>query len=391
MELYKFINNNNITDYEYLKSVLESESFNLKIKDDIDYPNLFLIHTCDNSIFSNKIVNECNGIILEKDTLKIICYTFDKCNDSINYLTTGQIDLDKLYKEPSLEGTLIRLYFYNNNWMLSTKKCIDSSKSRWISDKNFKELFLECFNNYDINILNKDYCYSFIITHPENKIVINYTDKKLVHISTRDMISLKEIDIDVGLTKLNREYVDKNSLENIINHINTSTDLSYEGYIFIDTSFNRLKIKSPYYNHIRELWGNTNNRLYRYIELRKNINILNEYLYYYKDDYNLFHEYENTIKKLSKFILFFYYKKHVMKENIIIPFFIKNIIYELHGSFFKDKIKTNNIKVMLKFLDLEPKKLCFMLNKFKEHKEHKELENKYDNIGQDFHSLMEQC
>jgi len=368
MELYNFINNNNINNYESLKSVLESELFNLKIKDDIDYPNLFLIHTYENSVFSNKIVNECNGIILEKDTLKIVCYTFNKCLDS---LTNDLIDFDNLYTEPSLEGTLIRLYYYNDIWMLSTKKCLDSSKSRWISNKNFKELFMECFNNYDINNLNKNYCYSFIITHPENKIVINYTENKLFHISTRDMLSLKEIDIDIGFTKLEKKYVDKNSLEMVINQINISTDLFFEGYIFIDTNYNRWKIKSPHYNHIRELWGNTNNRLYRYIELRKDLNLLNEYLYYYNNDINLFNEYENTIKKLSKFILYFYYKKHIEKENIVIPFFIKNIIYELHGSFFKDKIKTNNIKVMLKLLEIEPKKLCFMINKYKESKEDK--------------------
>jgi len=366
MELYNFINNNNINNYESLKSVLESELFNLKIKDDIDYPNLFLIHTCDNSIFSNKLVNECNGIILEKDTLKIVCYTFNKCFDS---LSNDLIDFDNLYTEPSLEGTLIRLYYYNDIWMLSTKKCLDSSKSKWISNKNFKELFMECFNDYDVNNLNKSYCYSFIITHPENKIVINYTENKLFHISTRDMISLKEIDIDIGFTKLEKKYVDKNSLETMINKINTSTELVFEGYIFIDIHYNRFKIKSSHYNHIRELWGNTNNRLYRYIELRKDINILNEYLYYYNNDLNIFNEYENTIKKLAKFILFFYYKKNIEKENIIIPFFIKNIIYELHGSFFKDKIKTNNVKVMLKLLEIEPKKLCFMINKYKEYKE----------------------
>jgi hypothetical protein len=79
MELYNFINNNNINNFESLKSVLESELFNLKIKEDIEYPSLFLIHTLDNSIFSNKIVNECNGIILDKNTLKIVCYTFNTC------------------------------------------------------------------------------------------------------------------------------------------------------------------------------------------------------------------------------------------------------------------------------------------------------------------------
>ena len=43
MELIKFIRENNINNYEILKSILESETYNLKIKEDNDYPGLFLM------------------------------------------------------------------------------------------------------------------------------------------------------------------------------------------------------------------------------------------------------------------------------------------------------------------------------------------------------------
>jgi hypothetical protein len=171
MELNNFINDNKIENFDSLKVILEEYPYYLKFKFDEEYPNLALIYNDKLSDFNNIIVNICNGIIIDKENLKIVCYTFKKCLDQDEL--PDNICKDDLYIETSLEGTLIRMYFYKNKWMYSTKKCIDASKSKWISDKNFFELFKDCIiNNENIknienleSILNKDYCYSFIITH----------------------------------------------------------------------------------------------------------------------------------------------------------------------------------------------------------------------------------
>ena len=383
MELIKFINENNIDNYETLKSVLESETYKLKIKEDSNYPELFLIHTQDNSEYNIPLVNECNGIILEKNTFKIVCYTFNKCSDSTDLQVIGQnIDLNNLFLEKSIEGTLIRLFYYNNKWNASTKKCIDASRSKWLSEKNFLQLFEECIEEYGevnefMNNLNTSYCYSFILMHPENKIVVNYTNPSLYHISTRDLISLNEVDIHIGVPKNERISISHENFENIINNLYSATSLLYEGYMFVDLNYNRWKIKSVYFNKVRNLWGNTNNRFYRYLELRKDSNILNEYLFYYNNDRSKFIEYEQKIQNLANFILNIYLSKHVKKNDIKIPFFCAKIIYKLHGDFFKDKIKTDYNKIMITLLELEPKKLCFIMNNYEKYniEEQKNAEN----------------
>jgi len=363
MEISKFIIENNINNFETFKLLLESDIYNLKIKEDKDYPELFLIHHLNNTIFDNPFVNECNGIIMEKNNLKIICYTFNKCSD-----TFENIDLNNLYIEHSIEGTLIRLFYYNEEWIVSTKKCIDASKSIWISKKNFLELFEEClekyFNMHQFkNILNKSYCYSFIIMHPENKIVVNYITPSLYHISTRDLNTFKEICNDIGIPKPKRNNI---SYDYFQKNLYIDTSLQYEGYIFSDLNYNRCKIKNPYYNKVRYLWGNTNNRFYRYIELRKDYNILNEYIYYFSNDTNNFLEYEKNIQNLAYEILRIYLLKYVQKNDVKIPFYFSKIIYKLHENFLKNKIKTDYNKIMLKLLELEPKKLYFMINNYSE-------------------------
>ena len=279
MKLIQFIRENNINTYENLKFVLESEPYNLKIKEDLDYPELFLIYTQDNSAYHIPLVNECNGIILEKNTFKIICYTFNKCIDTIDLNIISQnINLNNLYYETAIEGTLIRLFYYNNKWNISTKKCIDASKSKWLSEKNFAQLFYECVENYEfMQNLNISHCYSFIIMHHENKIVVNYCNASAYHISTRDLNTLDEIDIDIGIPKNERINIDYNNFNNMVTQIYNDHSLLYEGYIFIDTNYNRWKIKNPYFNKVRNIWGNTNNRFYKYLEIRKECNLLNEY------------------------------------------------------------------------------------------------------------------
>lgn len=368
MEITKFIKENKISDFLNLKAVLESQQFGLKIKEDVNLPNLFLIHTQDSSNYSFKFINECNGLIMDKNTFQIICYTFDKCAD--NLLTSDVFDYDNLYFENAYEGTLIRLYYYNNKWNVSTKKCLDASKSKWISSKNFTELFDECIQQYNItDKLNTSYCYSFIITHPENKIVVPYTLPNAYHISTRDMTTLCEVEDDIGVPKSERFYVSKDNLNSLIDSIVKSPSLLYEGCILIDTKYNRIQVKGEYFKMVRSLWGNTNNRFYRYVELRKDTNILQEYLKFFESDKQEFIKFEEQISLLAKEILKVYVEKHITKTNIKIPFYFAKIIYKLHGNFYKDKIKTNFDKVMVTLLELDPKQVCFMYNNCLKEKE----------------------
>jgi hypothetical protein len=372
MEISHFIIEKQISNFETLKQILESAPFNLKIKEDNDYPNLFLVCNQNEIItpplleeFSEfnimKIIRECNGIIMEKNTFKIICYTFNRCMEDSSL--DSILDIDNLYVEPALEGTLVRLYYYDDKWNISTKKCIDASKSKWLSEKNFYQLFLECLNNYNIEEdLIKTNCYSFILAHPENNIVVKYNSPLLFHISTRDLLTFQEIDHKINIQTPERTKIEKDYLPNLLGQLLNDTNLSYEGYILIDTKYNRQKLKTLLYKRVRTIWGNTNNRFMRFLELRKDIGMLNEYLTYYPSDKDNFMIYESKVSQLANDILQYYLLKHVNKENIKVPFYFSKIIYKLHGDFFKNKVKTDHNKVMLELIDLDPKKICFMCN-----------------------------
>lgn len=376
METTQFIYKNKIGSIEELKKVFENKPYNLKIKEDAATTNLFVIYNTDKSDFNLKIVNECNGLILDKNTLKIVCYTFDKCSNSLEI--PNIFDFNNLYIENAIEGTLVRLYYTNDNWLLSTKKCVDSSKASWISDKSFHQMFNECLN-ISTNIigqdkLNKNYCYSFIIVHPDNNIVVKYQFPVLYHISTRDMVSFEEIDLDIGIQKMMRTKVEPEQIQYVIEGVMNTREIFYEGIIFIDAQFKRWKLRTPIFNRARELWGNTNIRLFRYIELRKDPNLLDEYLIYFPSDRNAFLDFENILKNLCHDILKYYSGKHILKNIEKVPYYYSKIIYRLHGEFFKDKVKTNYTKIMITLLDTDVKLVCYMLNNYE-----KSLDNTKNN------------
>lgn len=367
MNLINYIKENQINNYDDLKARLVSSPFNLKIKEDNDFPNLFLMFGQENSDYSNPIVNECNGIIMSKDTLEIACYSFNKCSDQLTM--PHNLDKNKLYYENAVEGTLIRLFYFNNTWMISTKKCIDASKARWLSNRSFLDLFEEteqlmgtCIT--DLENINKDYCYSFILVHPENNIVIKYTEPYIYHIASRNMKTFKEEEIDLGIPKIPKTFLEIKNLEAFIEGVIVSQTLTYEGVVFIDENYNRWKLRTAFFNRARELWGNTNNRMFRYMELRKDANLLHEYLIYYPMDKELFYTYEYKIKTLASDILHNYIGKHVSKNIKTLPFYYTKIIYKLHGDFFKSKIKTDINKVGMTLLEIDAKQLCYIMNNY---------------------------
>ena len=382
MEFINFIANNNITSYEVLKSQLEASPYNLKLKEDDAIAKLALIHSQDTSDFTSLIVKSCNGLVIEKETLKVVCYTFDKFNDSVE--PVSEVDYANCSIQDAIEGTLLRVYFYDGAWRISTKKCLCAGKSRWVSEKNFQDLFIECHGIRLFEHLNKDWCYSFIMAHPENNVLFKPFKPTLYHLVTRDMTSsnLKEVsNVEFGCEKEFQpleipaipfgEFLKTTNIKNIYEEYKQHSPLNTEGYVFIDEEGHRHKIIKNNVKKVRAIWGNNNNRLFRYLELRKDIKVLDEYLNYFKEDKQKFLGYENEVMELANEILEVYMKKFVLKTNTNVPFYFKRIIYNLHGDFLKNREQTNISKVTSYVNDLDVKEICHMINNLKKDNENK--------------------
>lgn len=357
MEVSKFLENNSFDD---IKLKLINEPYNLIIKEDIDYPNLYMItYKRGISNLDNELVSQCRGLIVEKSTNRIVCYTFNK---SFEYENTDNDFNWKNYKiQRSIDGTQIRLFYYNNKWNVATTRCIDAKKSFWNSDKSFYDLFLETYPNFPYDKLNINCSYAFVLCHPDNKIVVSYDKPKLYHVLTRNLHSLKEINSDIGIDMPEIMHCD---IENILNDMNDISELKYEGFMLCDDQFRRIKLKYKYYDNIKNLLYNTNNKFFRYLNLKYDRQLLT-YLNFFKEDTELFNQFKMEINNLVRNIYKYYVDLHIKKIITIkdIPEHYRKIIYTLHGIYLNshEKILTNTVYQEIN--KLHPKIVCDIYNK----------------------------
>ena len=270
-----------------------------------------------------------------------------------------------LYIEPAYEGTLVRVFYSNQTWQFSTKKMINANNAHWVSPKSFGELFLEIFNQEILVNLNKNHCYSFLMSHNENNVVLKYDKNFLIHICTVDLVQNCEIEVDIGIQKNSRVKIENSNNDYLIPYIEELKNNGHNteaGYILITSDYKRQKINKKLYSEHRELWGNTNNRLFRYLHLRKNNDILMKYLNYFTTDKELFLKYEHYLMGISTYILDVYRNRHMTKTIQKIPFYMRDIIYKIHGMYLKTKNKVVFQDVNLMLYELDEKRFCFIIN-----------------------------
>ena len=408
-----YLDHHKLHSYEDIKRLLENKDHGLNVKDN---GNLYMITYYDGkSNFDNPITHKCRGVILEKDTNNIVCYSFDRSIDFINdlsYLNNKFPFNDKTVVQESIDGTQIKLFYYGDKWLVATTRSIDAYSTRFSSRSSFGKMFDDALelSNLNLETLNKRKCYSFVLCHPDNRIITKYEKPDLVHVFTRDLDTL-EIDLsyDVGVRK--PQTLDYEGYEKLLED---SNDLEYykEGFVLHsgDEQNKMMKIKSKNYLKCCRMRGNNNNILFHYLELRFNdyqnikynnndsknnnikstgLNISNDelekindelsnelsnesiystnienFLQYFNEYREIFKLFEDNIRALVKFIHVEYICRFVNKtiETKDISWYYRPIIFSLHTNYYNTKKKTSYNQVLNMINHLHPAQLCFLYN-----------------------------
>ena len=309
----------------------EPESFTVRSVDDM----VLTSYKRSVSNMDNEYCQYLRGLIFNRDTMEILCYGLNGRLDNDKFRDNNSFD--NITVEESIDGTMINLFYYNDTWQVSTKTMINAADSHFYSKRSFLDLFMDAKGDYDLNTLEKGYTYTFVLVHPENRIVSNYDKCELVHVHTRNMETLKYEDKDIGI----RKPIVYNDIKSY-NELDTTLEtLVYnnEGFMLYnrDDRNVRTKCKGKAYNTVKDLRGNHRNNLYRILELRKenDRDKYKEYFNFYPefkdDDYFLSSEIKNIITD----ILTIYNSVKKDKVFVEIPQHLKTPIYDLH-QFYKE-------------------------------------------------------
>jgi hypothetical protein len=307
---------NHYTSFEELFESLTSGPHFLKIK---TLNNYFLI-THTNKTPMNKFTQELFGIIGEKTNLKIISKAFNKMweingkynDEEIHELiaTHEFFNTSSIQFEEAVDGTMIRLFYHDNEWKKATKNCINAYDAFWNNSKSFGEMFDDCAFNLDYNLLNKNYFYTFVIQHSQNRIIYPYTQNTMIHLSSINSLTMKEEDIDIGISK--PMLFSFNNIQELFYSF-SNTPWTFQGYILINEHKDRLKIENPNYTYVKELKGNNVNVYVRILQLlhdRKK----NEFLKYFPEYQDIVDSIILDIQHLATKIHRTYIQRYVKKN-----------------------------------------------------------------------------
>lgn len=255
------------------------------------------------SDFTNPLVRECRGIILDEDTFDVVSYAFDKFG---NYGEPycPEIDWKTARVGEKLDGSLCKFVkFPDGNLLVSTNGSIDAFKTDLQEQvgcpyKTFGELIVKALKlemarhvpegdpmPWLADMLESGYTYMFELTSPYNKIVVPQTETRLNFLGCRNNKTLEEIYFtDHPLAGMFRtpKVFPLGSLDDCIAAAKELT-LDHEGYVVCDAMFNRVKVKSPLYvsaHYMRSDDGSLSHR--RAAELIKE-NQTDEFLTYFPE------------------------------------------------------------------------------------------------------------
>ena len=117
-----------------------------------------------------RCVKHFRSVVLNED-YKVIGFSPPMCETKDVVL-----DIDNIqFAEEFVEGTMVNVFYNSANdvqdWVFSTKNTISPVEKP--TGKCFRSMFLEACTNANLNFddLPKEYCYSFVMQHPDNVIV----------------------------------------------------------------------------------------------------------------------------------------------------------------------------------------------------------------------------
>lgn len=295
----------------------QNEQYNLQYKANND---LFLL-ACDvpnNENVFTEFEMQCNGLIFEKNTNKIICANNNtmftlKSNTEVEFLLNKcTMENKKTRLEYCEDGTIIRLYNYNDEWFTATNKCIDAKDSFWCSNKSFDNLFWEVFDSNLLNELDKNYTYIFILLHKENRIVVRHTQNKLVYLNRIDNETLTEdyTNIFYDIKDIKRSQIIKN-LDQLLMHHPFKRGFIVKVYDDQNNNWYAYRYDFPEYTYIKSIRGNVPQIRYRYLELLKHPEMLLNFEKLYNENMFMFQMIKNSLGKLCKNIHKLYIESHV--------------------------------------------------------------------------------
>lgn len=230
------------------------------------FPELVLLkyHMTESNMSSPK-VQQCRGLIINRGTGEPVSWPYNKFFN-LHEGRAHAIDWSTARVYEKLDGSLVTLYHYAGEWCVATSGDPDAGGP--VNDSpgmTFATLFWRTFRDLGYQLPTRtDLVYVFELMTPENVVVVQHREPRLVLHGVRDMTTLEELRPEAIAGTLGWECVktfDLSSESEVLAWSEALTGTECEGAVVVDASWNRVKIKAPSYvalHHLRSRWSDKN-------------------------------------------------------------------------------------------------------------------------------------
>jgi hypothetical protein len=349
----------------------------------VKYDKSLLIndHVGSTGLFRSVILNSLNNVVCFAPPKSFHADKFMEMYPSTSNITAQEF----------IEGTMINVFFdqsvgLTGCWQIATRSTVGANMTFFKGAvKTFNHMFMEAcaVNNLFIHTLNPLFCYSFVLQHPCNRIVVPFSKPQLYLV---DIFQIIQEGNDVKVFPQNMSDVKNYGLwscttirfpetyhfttysELIEKFASPNTPYNIMGIVIKNTLTNeRSKIRNPIYEEVKQLRGNQPKMQYQYLCLRQDGKIP-EFLKFYPETKNELSGYRDQIHMFTNTLHQNYISCYVKKEKPLnqFPEQYKTHMFKIHEHYLTNlreiKGSISNAFVIEYVNKLPPSLLMFCLN-----------------------------
>lgn len=398
-----YISLSNIPEFDSIINNDDNKSLNIlkvnkmtcKTSDDSTYN----IVSYDKNVLSYDLIPSyglCRSIIINKNN-HVVCFSPPKSIPTDRFITlypdkNENCNISEIIAEEFVEGTMINVFWdpsigLTGGWEISTRNTVGATSTFYKSSKSqtFRSMFLEAAkeNNLILDNLNRLYCYSFVLQHPNNRIVvpfkkpqlylvamyhINNNDKNNIKVYSINIEDIKKFDWGESSIKFPEIYSYKNYSELIEKYSSMNTPYDILGVILYNKKTGeRAKIRNPVYEQVRSLRGNQPKLQYQYLCLRKEGKV-KDFLKFYPESKKDFSTFRDQVHLFTETLFSNYLSCYVKKEKPLKEFSeqYRTHMFNIHQKYINElrekKMFVTNSLVINYVNELHPSLLMYCLN-----------------------------
>jgi hypothetical protein len=342
--------------------------FNLEVRTDEAFPNLALVrYNKQSSRMNEPVARECRSVVFDTRTCRLVAFSPPKSTTVTSLpqsTTVTSLPLQQQQGQQQLElyveGVMINLFFHDGKWVLATRSKLGAHTRYYSQTKDFAAMFAEATGDVETfcSGLDPRCTYSFVLQHPENRIVVPVEKPQAVLMAKYEVLESGSV-----------VWYPCQNAENMLKALNTWKRKAWRvpGIVYHTADGSRFKMWNSTYVAVRLLRGETPRRDFRYMQLRAAREV-RQYLSYYPEEAQLMDGFETRFRDATQKLYETYCKVHKARTLKLadVPRYYHKALVELHNQFLQllrpkdEKLHFANVREWMNKQD--PARQVYLMN-----------------------------